>query len=88
MLHYQNSDDGPVMLVTTQYGAGYVAHRVRLSGCLASETCSTTAVCATRGEALDILLRNPPILTRESGAPAPQDLRCYRPSLRTETGAA
>lgn len=64
--HIQSSDNGPVLLVTiAQPQGGYCGHRILLHGLQAGREMSATTTCATRDEALAIMLRNPPILTRQ-----------------------
>lgn len=77
-IHYQTSDNGPVMLVTiSQPGGGYCGHRILLNGPQAGMEVSYTKVCDTREEAMAIMLRSPPILTLTNGTSAPENLRVY-----------
>lgn len=62
----QDSDNGPLMLVTiAQPSGGYCGHRILTAGPQAGREMSSTKVCATREDAMDIMLRNPPILSRK-----------------------
>ena len=63
---HQDSDNGKLALVTVaQPTGGYCGHRILTEGPQAGRDMSCTKVCATREEAMAIMLRTPPILTKK-----------------------